>query len=142
CSSVTTPASSCTATRIKRSSRSANGGGASIREPRGRGGSTCCRASAFSRSSRGASPWSWSSSKSKGLEVRDRVQEILARIVDDPVERPAPFDAKHLVDAAQREVMGAPVLVAARILQPGADADALNERGGLIGSGHRESGKC
>ena len=52
------------------------------------------------------------------LEVRRRIEEVVARIVEDAVERAVRFDAEHLVDAAEREVVTAAGLVTSRVDEP------------------------
>src|SRR5215218_1031105 len=65
--------------------------------------------------------------RSDRLEVRGGVEEIVSRIVEDPVERTIGLDAEHLVDAAECEIMAAAGLVTPRVDEPWSHTDALYE---------------
>ena len=73
-------------------------------------------------------------------EMRERVQIVLSRIVDDSKKGASTLDTHALVDSAEREVVATARLVIARDDQPGLYADALHERSGLIDGchGHRK----
>src|SRR5690349_21875281 len=78
---------------------------------------------------------------SDDFEVRRRVQVIFPRVIDDAVEGPTALDAKHLVDAAEREVVTATRFVAAGIRQPRPHADALDE-GRRLPRGRHQIGRA
>src|SRR5687768_12988647 len=69
-------------------------------------------------------------------EVRRGIQEVVAGVIEDPVERAIGFDAEHLVDAAEREVVAAAGLVTSRVDEPWLHADALYECRWLPGGRH------
>ena len=69
--------------------------------------------------------------------MRGGVEKIVPRIVEDPVEGAIGFDAEHLVDAAEREVVAASGLVTPRIDEPRTHTDALDECRRLLGGRHR-----
>src|SRR5688500_17346394 len=71
--------------------------------------------------------------------MRRRVKVVLTRVVDDAVERAAPFHAQHLVDAPEREVVAATRLITPGIGQPRPHADALHEGRRLPRGRHRYS---
>src|SRR5215212_4152521 len=66
-------------------------------------------------------------------EVRDRVQVVLAGVVDDPVERTVRLNPQTLVDLPECQIVTAAGLVAAGVRQPRLDADALHQRRRLPG---------
>ena len=71
------------------------------------------------------------------LKVRRRVQKVIARIIEDPVERPLGLHTEHLVDPAECEVVTPPGLVATWIREPRLQADALYECRRLPRGRHR-----
>src|SRR6185503_7952144 len=66
--------------------------------------------------------------------MRHRVEIILARVIDDPVERPAALDPERFVDLTEREIMAAAGLVASWIDEPGFRAHAFQQSCRLPGS--------
>src|SRR4051812_25724726 len=78
-------------------------------------------------------------------EMRDGVEVIATRVIDDAVKRSVRLDADHLVDLAEREVVTTARLVRAGIHQPWAQADALHESNRLPRRCHLRSegrGRC
>src|SRR5437773_1486509 len=69
-------------------------------------------------------------------EMRERVQIVLSRIVDDSKKGASTLDTHGLVDLAECEVVATARLVIARDDQPRLHADALHQRSGLIDRCH------
>src|SRR5215831_21317417 len=59
--------------------------------------------------------------------MRHGIEEVLSRVVDDSIKRPAALDAEHFVDLAQRQVVASTGLIAPGIDEPRTNAHALDQ---------------